>query len=82
LHYPEPEPVLTEVRRILKPNGRFYLVDFTPGKWHQAPRGVNLPVNVRFYSPQARQHLGEQVGLRCLEHVYLLGPVVLTVFAR
>lgn len=81
LHYPNPTTVLAEVRRVLQPQGRFYLVDFTPGQWNQAPTGVKLPSNIRFYSALAREHLGQQVGLQCLEHHYLLGPVMLTVFS-
>lgn len=80
LHYPNPTAVLTEVRRVLQPDGRFYLVDFTPSQWVNATTSVNLPNNIRFYSEAAREHLGQEVGLQCLEHDYLLGPVLLTVF--
>jgi ubiquinone/menaquinone biosynthesis C-methylase UbiE len=80
LHYPDPMAVLAEVRRVLQPNGRFYLVDFTPGLWVQTTASVKLPSNIRFYSALARERLGQQVGLRCLNHYYLLGPVLLTVF--
>ena len=29
LHYPDPQRVLTEIHRVLQPQGRFYLVDYT-----------------------------------------------------
>ena len=36
LHYPEPEQVLGEVRRVLKPGGCYYLADFAP-RWADQP---------------------------------------------
>ncbi|OLP15791.1 SAM-dependent methyltransferase [Leptolyngbya sp. 'hensonii'] len=80
LHYPHPERVLTEVRRVLKPEGRFYLADFTPSCLTQPSFRASLPGNIQFYSPQSREQLGAQAGLRCLGHHYLLGPVLLTLF--
>ncbi|MBL1179123.1 class I SAM-dependent methyltransferase [Pantanalinema sp. GBBB05] len=80
LHYPNPAAVLAEVRRVLQSNGQFYLVDFTTSPWMGSYRYVNLPSHIRFYSPAGREQLGEQVGLRCLGHHYLLGPVLLTIF--
>ncbi|MGI0483876.1 class I SAM-dependent methyltransferase [Pantanalinema rosaneae CENA516] len=80
LHYPNPTAVLTEVRRVLQPNGRFYLVDFTPGQWIKPTTEIKLPSNIRFYSPFVREHFGQQSGLSCLGHHYLLGPVLLTEF--
>jgi ubiquinone/menaquinone biosynthesis C-methylase UbiE len=82
LHYAHPRPVLQEIQRVLKPEGQFYLVDFSIG---QQAQPVHLPVSpggIRFYSPLAREQLGQQVGLRCLNHHHLLGAVVLSVFAK
>jgi ubiquinone/menaquinone biosynthesis C-methylase UbiE len=82
LHYAEPEQVFAEVYRVLQPGGRFYLVDPTTkdpsGIWH-------IPASsggIRFYSPQMRQHMGTQAGFTWLQHQYLLGPTLLTLFAK
>lgn len=83
LHYPNPTTVLTEVQRVLCPGGRFYLVDLVP--WKQAASASVLPSligRMRFYSPSVREHLGQQVGFNCVGHHYLLGPVMLTIFAK
>jgi ubiquinone/menaquinone biosynthesis C-methylase UbiE len=80
LHYPNPEQVFREVSRVLKPQGKFYLADYssllTLSSFPFSPGGL------RFYSPQKRQELGERVGLSCVGHYYLLGPVMLTVFEK
>ncbi|MGB7444103.1 MAG: methyltransferase domain-containing protein [Coleofasciculaceae cyanobacterium] len=82
LHYPNPLLVLSEVSRILRPDGRFYLVDYS----FREDLGLSYfplsPGGLRFYSPQQRERLGTEVGLTCLEHQYLLCRVVLTIFAR
>ena len=37
---------------------------------------------IHFYNSQEREQLGHKVGLECLGHHYLLGPIVLTIFTR
>jgi ubiquinone/menaquinone biosynthesis C-methylase UbiE len=84
LHYDSPEQVFQQVSRVLRPKGRFYLVDITTRRQFES-ESAYIPVSpggVRFYSPAARVRLGKQVGLNCLGHHYLLGPVLLTVFAK
>ncbi|WP_322111862.1 class I SAM-dependent methyltransferase [Aerosakkonema funiforme] len=84
LHYPVPEQVFQEVSRVLNTQGRFYLVDITT--WRKLDSEYEhrafLPNNIRFYSPKAREELGREAGLNCLGHYYLLGPVLLTIFAK
>lgn len=82
LHYPNPGSVLTEVHRVLQPGGRFYLVDFTWKGRDREPVHVNLPGNIQFYNALAREELGKQSQLQCLEHHYLLGLVLLTIFSK
>lgn len=82
LHYLEPQQVLSEVTRVLKPGGRFYLVDFTVAKAAILPKLPISPLGVRFYSPKQREALGSAAGLLCVSHHHLLGPVLLTIFAK
>jgi len=82
LHYLEPQKVLSEVARVLVPGGRFYLVDFTSKKETAPEKTPISPLGVRFYSPKQREILGSSSGLVCESHHYLLGPVLLTIFAK
>ncbi|MEL6129755.1 MAG: class I SAM-dependent methyltransferase [Cyanobacteria bacterium J06627_3] len=80
LHYSEPEQVFAEVYRVLRPDGRFYLVDpaAAAGIWH-------LPVSpngIRLYSKTMRQQMGMQAGFECSKHQFLLGPNLLTIFIK
>lgn len=82
LHYLEPQQVLSEVARVLSPGGRFYLVDIT-SKSQTEPQLLPIsPRGIRLYSPHQRQVLGSSAGLLCLNHHYLFGPVLLTIFAK
>ncbi|MCC5640304.1 class I SAM-dependent methyltransferase [Nostoc sp. CHAB 5844] len=82
LHYLEPQQVLNEVARVLTPGGRFYLVDFTFQKETELEKLLVSPLGVRFYSPKQREILGFASSLLCESHHYLLGPVLLTIFAK
>ncbi len=82
LHYPEPERVLAEVRRVLKPGGRYYLADFAP-RWAETPEVLAQGMSpIRFYSPAVREQLAAEAGLTVVEHIWLLGPVMLTSFRK
>ena len=81
LHYPEPERVLSQISRLLKPQGCYYLADFAP-RWAQEPEVMAQGISpIRFYSPAVRAQLGAQAGLRVVQQTWLLGPVLLTGFA-
>ncbi|MBD2098523.1 class I SAM-dependent methyltransferase [Trichocoleus sp. FACHB-591] len=82
LHYRQPEQVFAEVSRVLKPAGCFYLVDLTWQPWSDTQVLLISPGEIRLYSQQAREQLGQQTGLTCQGHYYLLGPVMLTVFTK
>ncbi|TAF02664.1 MAG: class I SAM-dependent methyltransferase [Nostocales cyanobacterium] len=81
LHYPQPEKVLTEIARVLAPGGSFYLVDITANN-PAFQLMANSPTGIKFYNQEQREQLGNRAGLLCLGHYYLLGPVLLTIFAK
>ena len=84
LHYPDPDRAFAEVARVLKPGSQFYLADFTPPNWATSDTILRTvsPAGVRFYNAQAREALGQQAGLICDRHAYLLGPVMMSQFTR
>ncbi|MBD6618986.1 class I SAM-dependent methyltransferase [Komarekiella sp. 'clone 1'] len=82
LHYSEPKQVLSEVARVLAPGGKFYLVDITSKSQTASELVAASPARIRFYSTESREALGFDAGLLCLSHHYLLGPVLLTIFAK
>jgi ubiquinone/menaquinone biosynthesis C-methylase UbiE len=73
--------VLSEVARVLSPGGRFYLVDFTFSRGAELQK-LPTPLEIRVYSPKQREALGSAAGLLCVNHHYLLGPVLLTIFEK
>lgn len=82
LHYPQPERVFSEVSRVLRPGGYFYLVDpVSSNKTGRQYVSASLG-GIRLYSSQVREQLGMQVGLSCLKHQYLLGSALLSQFIR
>ncbi|MBH8553702.1 class I SAM-dependent methyltransferase [Nostocaceae cyanobacterium CENA357] len=82
LHYLEPQQVLSEVARVLAPGGRFYLVDITTKKETESQQLPISSLGIKLYSPKQRELLASSTGLLCLSHHYLLGPVLLTIFAK
>lgn len=80
LHYPEPELVLGEIYRVLKPQGKFYLADYTSkiigNQVSISPGGIN------FYSEKMRENLANQVNLIVINHHYLFAGVTLTIFQK
>ena len=82
LHYLQPDPVLAEIYRVLRPGGIFYLVDPTV---IDAMGTLQLPITpegIRLYSPTVREKMGDQVGFRCQKHQYLLGATLLSIFQK
>jgi ubiquinone/menaquinone biosynthesis C-methylase UbiE len=79
LHYPNPERVFSEVSRVLRPQGCFYLADYTRENISACLLSLG---GLKFYSPQQREQLGISAGLQCLSHHYLLGGVLLSVFRK
>jgi len=82
LHYPQPKQVLSEVYRTLKPQGKYYLVDFV---WGGEENQVEVSMGsgkVRLYSLAKREELGKEVGFKTVEHHWLLASVALTIFGK
>jgi ubiquinone/menaquinone biosynthesis C-methylase UbiE len=82
LHYQQPDRVLAEVRRVLKPGGKFYLVDYVPRNRDRVQEVPLTPGGARFYSREQREELGLTADLTCLAHHNLLGRVLLTIFEK
>jgi ubiquinone/menaquinone biosynthesis C-methylase UbiE len=83
LHYPEPQQVLRQVHRVLKPGGQFHWVDPTVGDWpSRLYSRFYSPTGIYFYSRRQRQELGAAVGLDWVRHADLLGPTLLSQFIK
>lgn len=78
LHYPHPEQFFLEVSRVLNSQGHFYLADYAASQLSFFPFS---PGGLKFRSLQQREQFAEEAGLICLKHHYLLGGVVLSIFA-
>lgn len=82
LHYPHPQVVLAQIERVLRPGGRFYLVDTTITQGAISSRFNSLVGVIGLYSRQQREQMGQEANLLCQGHHYLLGPVLLTIFRK
>ncbi|MGB2925006.1 MAG: class I SAM-dependent methyltransferase [Limnothrix sp.] len=82
LHYPNPETVLAEVQRVLKPGGKFYLADYGKGELLQGGSFPFSPGGLRFYSRDERTTMGNKVGLNTVAHHYLMFGVLLTIWQK
>lgn len=82
LHYPDPLQVLSEVYRTLKPEGKYYLIDWIgipDNGYQEIPIGAG---KIRVYSFSKREEMGKQVGFNRIDHHWLLGGVGLTIFEK
>lgn len=82
LHYLNPETVLGEVQRVLKPGGKFYLADYGKGELCQGASFPFSPGGLRFYSRDQRTAMGQRVSLETVAHHYLMFGVLLTIFEK
>lgn len=83
LHYPHPERAIASIDRVLKPGGRFYLVDYLP--WDFMGDRTLYPVSpggLRLYGRTSRERFAEPVRWNCEGHTHLLGRVVLTKYQK
>ena len=82
LHYQNPQKVLEEIARVLKPGGKFYLADYGKGELFQGSGTPFSPGGIRFYSRQERTEMGKNVGLKTVTHEYLMFGVLLTIWQK
>ena len=80
LHYPNPELVLKQIAKILKPQAKFYLADYDSEI--MSNRMPISPGGIKFYNTETREKLANQAGLSVIEHHYLLAGVILTIFSK
>lgn len=80
LHYPHPQQVFEQVRRVLAPGGRFYLIDAYRGE-NNFSSFIPWIGEMRLYNRQQRRQLGTDAGLSILAHHLLLPTILLTIFA-
>ncbi|MGK7926451.1 MAG: class I SAM-dependent methyltransferase [Spirulina sp.] len=82
LHYPQPQKVLTEIHRVLLPEGRFYWADHSlKQEWNREDVPMS-PGGIHLYSSQKRETLAREAKLDCAGHHYLLFSVLLSVFIK
>jgi ubiquinone/menaquinone biosynthesis C-methylase UbiE len=82
LHYPNPDVVMAEISRVLKPGGCFYWADYSLRDEWQINRLPFTPGGLRIYSLEKRETLGRNAGLTPAGHHYLLSQVILTRLAK
>ncbi|WP_107667803.1 class I SAM-dependent methyltransferase [Cyanothece sp. BG0011] len=80
LHYPNPQQVFKEVSRVLKPEGKFYLVDYI--RLYSLNSVPFSPGGINFYSAEQREAFADNAGLKTQGHYYLLGRVMLSIFVK
>lgn len=72
-HYPNPEPVLMEMKRVLKPGGRVIIADpWAPNPWRFFANLIirtrlNRGGDVKVYSREEMHELLEKCGLTCVK---------------
>ncbi|MBP0000911.1 MAG: class I SAM-dependent methyltransferase [Cyanobacteria bacterium SID2] len=83
LHYPHPDRAISEVDRVLKAGGRFYLVDYLPFEFLNTESAASVSTaGLKFYTRSQRESLAKPVSWTCEAHHHLLIRIVLTVFCK
>ena len=80
LHYPHPQQVFNQVKRVLAKGGRFYLAD-AYRREHSFASFIPGIGEMRLYTRQQREQLGTEADLSCLAHHHLLPGILLTIFS-
>ncbi|MGD0755155.1 MAG: class I SAM-dependent methyltransferase [Bacteroidales bacterium] len=78
-HYPDPTKVMSEINRVLKSNGRIYILDVTADdifiKWINKKVQNIEQAHVSFYSSRDYQDFFTKSGLKLIKHKRLTYPL-------
>jgi len=80
LHYPNPQQVFKEIYRILKPQGYYYLADYS--RYFYQNQIPFSPGGLKFYNLEERETMAQNSDLKLVDHHYLLNNVVLSIFKK
>lgn len=80
LHYPNPQQVFQEIYRILKPQGYYYLADYS--RYFYQNQIPFSPGGLKFYNLEERETMAQNSDLKLVDHHYLLNNVVLSIFKK